>query len=301
MRNEMKCEIQNSEQFIDAYLSGNISVQDKLKFEEHLFNCDTCSNEIMIREQAIDLIKKEGRVIFSEYIKHENRVPAKRYVPNILEMFQPRLKWENVLVYATLLIAIVLGSFILINNFSTNKFIINYDENVPCEYSTINLRGVTKDSEKSQSISSLIKGFNLGISSYNVLEYENAIKYFEKIEPLVEGLETHQAKPESLAEIRNLYFYLGLSHLSLSISEASGDNQTTKAGHAKKAVLYLTKTEKLVSKYNLEKRDQETFFIGKALGISGDRTKAITILQTVLPASQYYQESKNLIQYWANQ
>ncbi len=286
---------------LDDYLRGALSTQDKLWLEEHFFNCDECNNEIAFREQVMSLVKTEGKVIFAEYLKQAKPATTRGLLPTIFAQLFTGGKWRKSLAFAAAILALFVGGYFLISSLTSNHYLIHYDDKVPFEYNVRNLRSIAEDdSEQNSSLLSLSRGFNLGISNYNVLEYEEAVKIFERIEPLVVNLDDQNLAPEDLSRIRNLYFYLGLSHLALSVTEVSGYSSAEKTEHAQKAVVYLSKMEQLVAKFNLEKQSQDAFFLGKAYGLSGDKIKAIRCLQTVPPNSDFFEESKNLIRLFSN-
>jgi len=51
---------------IDPYLSGKLAGKKSEEFEEHIFNCKMCFQELKIREEMAHLIKTEGHILFAE-------------------------------------------------------------------------------------------------------------------------------------------------------------------------------------------------------------------------------------------
>lgn len=60
----MKCKLENREILISKYLMNELSEEECLKFEEHYFSCTDCFDELKTVEQSLNLIAKEGNVVF---------------------------------------------------------------------------------------------------------------------------------------------------------------------------------------------------------------------------------------------
>ena len=45
----MKCKIQNRDRLINAYIAGDLPIDEMKFFVEHDFNCDVCFKELMIK------------------------------------------------------------------------------------------------------------------------------------------------------------------------------------------------------------------------------------------------------------
>lgn len=88
----MKCELSNREQFIDAYVTGSLSQEERDTFDEHCFNCDLCFQELRLKEEMAALIKEEGKTIFSDYLEKQ-KVKRVGFVRSLIGKL-PRLSWE---------------------------------------------------------------------------------------------------------------------------------------------------------------------------------------------------------------
>lgn len=62
----MKCDLKNRSELVSNYLNGDLSDVDAVEFEAHYFQCEECFSELKLAEEAISLIKKEGRILFKE-------------------------------------------------------------------------------------------------------------------------------------------------------------------------------------------------------------------------------------------
>lgn len=77
--------LENKDKFIDAYISNNLSSQEREDFERHLFECNDTFKELSLKQTLIPLIKEEGHELFSEFIYDK---PQIRVWLNIKEFFE---------------------------------------------------------------------------------------------------------------------------------------------------------------------------------------------------------------------
>ncbi|MBN1351750.1 hypothetical protein JXJ21_20215 [candidate division KSB1 bacterium] len=68
----MKCIYPNRETLIEAYVTGRLSTEEKEAFDEHCFNCDICFDELMLREEIVNVIQAETDVIFADYLNQQH-------------------------------------------------------------------------------------------------------------------------------------------------------------------------------------------------------------------------------------
>lgn len=103
---------------IHRYLSGVLSHKDKEGFEEHLFNCDTCFEEIQLREETTKLIKEERHVLFADYLEtRKAEVKEGVYYPHLGEklvnlIWKKQRKWA----FSALAVAAVAVILVTVNN-----------------------------------------------------------------------------------------------------------------------------------------------------------------------------------------
>jgi hypothetical protein len=69
----MECTIKNRNKLIAAYISGELTEEESVVFEDHYFQCEICRKELKIGHTAVDLIEREGRTLFSGVNKPEER------------------------------------------------------------------------------------------------------------------------------------------------------------------------------------------------------------------------------------
>ena len=109
----MTCEIENRERLIDDYIAGALSEEEMEFFDEHCFGCDTCFHELRLREEMAGLIKKEGKVLFADYL--EQRETKKRGIfQSVLDKL-PFFAWTSQpgWIYATAGVAVVILCVVL--------------------------------------------------------------------------------------------------------------------------------------------------------------------------------------------
>jgi len=64
----MKCELKNRNEIIEKYVNGKLSDKEREAFDEHCFNCEQCFRELMFYEETAELIRREGKTVFSDYL-----------------------------------------------------------------------------------------------------------------------------------------------------------------------------------------------------------------------------------------
>lgn len=116
-----KCEFKDG---IDEFLLNRLSEERKEKFDEHMFNCPSCFQEIQERDKLFSTVKTQGKKIFSEYESSEKRgrVPFYELIFSSLSHKQ----WALSGVAAALVMIVV---FAALPRLKTNKpqFFINED------------------------------------------------------------------------------------------------------------------------------------------------------------------------------
>jgi hypothetical protein len=76
--NTMECTVKNRNKLIAAYISGELTEEESVVFENHYFQCEICRNELKIAHAAVDMIEREGRTLLSGVKKPVERPGYKR-------------------------------------------------------------------------------------------------------------------------------------------------------------------------------------------------------------------------------
>jgi len=92
---------------IDLYLLNKLSENQKVKFEEHYFNCPACFQKTEQRSILIETVKMKGADIFAAEAspRAEVRVP---WTEKVLSYLTPR-QWAAAAVSAALILVVVLA------------------------------------------------------------------------------------------------------------------------------------------------------------------------------------------------
>lgn len=116
-----KCEY---EDLIDDYLLNKLNKEKKEQFERHYFNCPSCFQKMIERDEIISVIKNRGNTIFQEMEAPEKsrRIPLKEKV----FAFLPPKQWAAVGAAAALILVVVL---LVVPQFQTSapEFFVNED------------------------------------------------------------------------------------------------------------------------------------------------------------------------------
>ncbi len=110
----MECDLTNRTKTIEDYLSEQLSVEEQKAFDEHLFNCDICFQELNFKEKVVNLVRDEGNILFKKYLKKKKKkdegffqIVADKF-PTIIRNKQKR--W----IFASVTVCILMISIILI-------------------------------------------------------------------------------------------------------------------------------------------------------------------------------------------
>jgi hypothetical protein len=112
------------EQMIDEYLLNRLTENKKSTFEEHYFNCTSCFEKMVERDELVAAIKYKGQEIFKdEYVAEAAK--GETWWEKVTSFLTPR-QWTTVAVSAALIAVIVFGVLPMIKPTSP-QFFINDD------------------------------------------------------------------------------------------------------------------------------------------------------------------------------
>ena len=114
-------------------------------------------------------------------------------------------------------------------------------------------------------------------------------------------MENKTTDRELLLAVRDYYFYLGVSHLAISVSQKNRISAHVRRTHNDVAIHYLSKADSLSNQNQFINNDRETYYIGMALGIGGKKEKALEKLTELTTKSIFHEEANELIKKWASE
>jgi hypothetical protein len=117
-----KCDFEN---LIDEYLFDRLDETQKVKFEEHYFNCPECFEQMKQTDEMIAVIKANGSEIFRDVYAPEKTRTSRPILEPVLAFLTPR-QWAMAAVSAALILVVAIG---IIPNLKTSspEFFINDD------------------------------------------------------------------------------------------------------------------------------------------------------------------------------
>lgn len=117
----MNCNLKNREELISKYLLNELSEDECLKFEEHYFVCEECFNELKAAEEALALIKIEGKSFKKSSFKQS-------IIDKIFGSSSTSLKWA--FGFASLIILLIIGYaiFRIAPEKNTEEFTLNTEK-----------------------------------------------------------------------------------------------------------------------------------------------------------------------------
>ncbi len=92
---------------IDDYLLNKLSKIQAEKFEDHYFNCASCFQLMVERDEVIATVKLKGEQIFSD-LKSESQTIRLPWAERLVGFFSPK-QWAAVTLSAALILVVVLG------------------------------------------------------------------------------------------------------------------------------------------------------------------------------------------------
>jgi len=287
-----------AQQFINELMHSEVSYERLLM---KLSQIAPLLGQEKIPEMAEVRIKSADELLTRAGITTGEKVdPAKRSQPEIRE----RLHWilafpKNIPKYAfvfPVLLAVALATFLVFNNLKENKFseYYVYDDQVPYKFDVSSLRRSLDSSGQDSLVQSFVRGFRFGMSKYVRRDYHSAIHLLETLRTPASQLQAHSPDQELWAWIRDLYFYLGVSHFALSRKEGLSEQEMEP--HSEQAIQLLSRAETLINQSGLDNPDRETYFLGLAYGMGGGIDSALVKLRKIKPESDFFKDGTRLIQ-----
>jgi len=113
------------EEMIDKYLLNRLTEDEKNTLEEHYFNCPSCFEKIVERDELVAAIKYKGQEIFKdEYVAEAAK--GETWWEKVTSFLTPK-QWTTAAVSAALIAVIVFGVLPMLKP-TAPQFYINEDE-----------------------------------------------------------------------------------------------------------------------------------------------------------------------------
>ncbi|MFX0139465.1 MAG: hypothetical protein ACFFDN_37840, partial [Candidatus Hodarchaeota archaeon] len=249
--------------------------------------------EIMAEAKRPKLKTRDGHAIIRWLIS-----PVTDIWMNVRKFVEPPIRLPRYALAVSVVIVGVIFSLFIYKNVTKRESYdyYMYDHEVPYQYDLSSLRGAPLGLEDDSLFQSFDSRFKFGISYYMDNDYARAISTFESLVPAIHVFQAKTESQELKSWIRDLYFYLGLSHLALYRTQKLDLSQDIRTKHLNHAVGYLSKADSLVQLDNLKGGDRESYFLGLAYWLEGKKDLAVVRLEKVNPNSEFYEESVKLIQ-----
>ena len=84
----MTCELKNRTEIIEKYVKGKLSDHEREAFDEHCFNCEQCFRELMFYQETAELIRREGKTVFSDYLVKSDRKKSNTFKNTFNQIFR---------------------------------------------------------------------------------------------------------------------------------------------------------------------------------------------------------------------
>ncbi len=305
----MKCNLPDQKKLMSAYFTNELSGETLKKFQEHLFNCNACFEELLLKRKAINLIKEEGTVFLRKDIQKKEQRKRRIFSKIIwnqywLDILTGWMLVNKNIVYSGITATLVIFFLVFqLGKPGNPEFIsaIEYSETVPYSFAPGDF---TRGNRSAQPESGRLKVFGnrfiQAMFSYNDFDYQNTINGLATLEPGAELLLQNQSDEIIVNQIAEYYFYLGVSHFALTKNTKITLQKDAENAHLKSAVNFLSRSLMLAQKGGVKSNNKFHYFLGMALGFSGEKVLAIEQLRMVKKEGQFFNQSTQLINYWSN-
>ncbi len=253
--------------------------------------------DISLAEMVLKEIPPQESIfqkILSKIKKSADKIKEGGFVPVPEPQPGPSLAMR-IAVPVSLVAAIAFAIFLI----PTEPPAYTYEHEVPHFYTRSTLRGGSETTYENTQYQTLREQFIHGIIAYLSHDYNNAIHILKTAESSVDELVQKTNDEKIFSEIRDYYFYLGVSHFALSRSQKLDLAADIRADNRSEAIKYLLKAVRLAQSQSSDKRDREIYFLGLAYGFEGQYGNAIEQLQMIKAESQFYDNSVDLIEKWS--
>ncbi|RMG61792.1 MAG: hypothetical protein D6715_12965 [Calditrichaeota bacterium] len=171
-----------------------------------------------------------------------------------------------------------------------------FDTQVPFEYLSRTYRGSsTKPGKLSPEVRGFVDQVLLGIGSYSLRHYREAIDLFQGLESMAVSLQS-SAEPAQLQPwLFRYYFYWGLSHLAYSRTRRERLSSEQRSRHLQAAITKLEKARQLVPPQPVRELTALPYFLGLTYFLDHQQQVAKKYLQQVNPQSPFGAQAAQLL------
>lgn len=104
----MKCELKNRDDIISKYMLQEIPDEECKRFEEHYFQCEECYKELQSAEDALVLIRKEGKQLKEKQVIIN---PVTIILDKLFPSFSEPVRWGIAFSSIAVILAVIYFSF----------------------------------------------------------------------------------------------------------------------------------------------------------------------------------------------
>lgn len=297
----MSCTLKNREKIISQYLMRELSEADALAFQEHMFGCDACYEDVTFKRKALRLFHETGEEML-EAIELEpepepawGRIIRKRFV-----QFRPLI-----VTAAAVLIVTVLG--IQIAQFLEKPEEPQWysDGKAPYEYRP-GERFRSADARAFEgAVDSLAvhlqREIERSMGAYQAPDYPLMLQNMARLEATAAQLRGQLSEGDTVAAmvLRDYEFYYGVSRLARARTQRADLPQQQRERLLQEAVGNLSGAMDLATAYGISDTDRESYFLGIAYGFSGQIPRAVDAMEAVADTTNpQFDARASLLRIW---
>jgi hypothetical protein len=269
-----------------------LSEAEVIAFQAHFFECADCFEDIQFKRNALQLIRKEGEVIFPEMAGMTLRQP----------LTFGKIVLRSAAVAAAVLIFAAAGYYL--SNTSGGKALqarLNYDRRPPFAFASPDVMRASSATLLNQ-VKILRDKFNQSMNAYKECDYGQTAVNLEFLEPDMAQLSAQLAPADSGAAelLREYHFYYGLTKFALAGSRKFPAKAEQHQALLAEAVTHLLNAAQLTRQYQLGDGAKVQYFLGLSYGVSQQHLKAVATLRAIESDDPRFADREEWIKLWSN-
>lgn len=302
-------------------LGGDISPEAAQAFARQLLASPLFYDKVWIKLAQIDQmlsapetpeVEAIPRMSFEDIIERAGipvRPPGPKTAPeqkktgNLLQFYRDlKLAWAQLNFRYAVAAAAALALLVMV--YVSREFIFKttqypyqyfvYDDRLPYDFDSNTLRGPqTVEEPEDALLQSFIADFTNTMAGYLTRDYEGTIEKMKSLEPRALALQTPAADSLTFINLREYYFYWGLS--SLAFSRDKSLSLDAGKQYLDRAIALLGQAARLTESKQLAGEPKERYFLGVACYFKGDDEKASPQFRSIETTSKFYKDSQKLL------
>ncbi len=321
---EKKVELRGfREEDIMPLISGNFTPEEAIAFLQHVYhsypyfarlvtyleNTGTTIKEFKESRSFTEVTTLEelSRILFERYASHPptpvDAGKAKQQKSGKAEARKLRLgdRHSSMFLYFAAAAVLILALVVFLRERHASPSpspgeALVFDTQVPFEYLSRTYRGSsTEQTELTPDTRAFVDQVLLGIGSYSLRHYREAIELFRGLESQAVALQAETQPVQLKPWVFRYYFYWGLSHLAYSRTQQESLSLQHRKRHLQAAIEKLNKARLLELNQPIRESAALNYFLGLAYFLSKQPHTASAYLRQIPPDNPFYPQAQQVL------